>query len=118
MSGRVAWIDLTVDAAEDVRDFYANVVGWRPEPASMGDYDDYNMLPSDDEAPVAGICHARGENAGIPAQWMIYVTVPDVAAAAEAVEAHGGRVLRAPKQGGKSCIIQDPAGAVMTLYQD
>jgi predicted enzyme related to lactoylglutathione lyase len=32
----VAWQDLTVPNAEAIRDFYAVVVGWRPEPVDMG----------------------------------------------------------------------------------
>ena len=41
--GKVGWIDMTTADAEAVRDFYAAVVGFEPEPVSMGDYDDYNM---------------------------------------------------------------------------
>ena len=31
-SGRIGWIDVTVPNAEDVRDFYARVPGWRFAP--------------------------------------------------------------------------------------
>ena len=41
--GLIGWFDLTVPNAGKVKDFYAKVVGWKPEPVSMGDYDDYNM---------------------------------------------------------------------------
>lgn len=34
--GSIGWIDLTVDDAPRVRDFYAAVVGWKPEPVPMG----------------------------------------------------------------------------------
>ena len=34
--GTVAWTDLTVPDAEGIRDFYARVVGWVPEPVAMG----------------------------------------------------------------------------------
>lgn len=33
--GAVAWVDLTVDDAPKVRDFYAGVVGWTPSGAVM-----------------------------------------------------------------------------------
>ena len=42
-TGKIGWIDITVDDAGALRDFYADVVGLRPEPVSMGDYDDFNM---------------------------------------------------------------------------
>lgn len=41
--GEIGWIDLTVAPAEAVADFYRAVVGWRKEPTSMGDYNDFNM---------------------------------------------------------------------------
>jgi predicted enzyme related to lactoylglutathione lyase len=29
--GKIGWIDITVDDAGGLRDFYAKVVGWKPE---------------------------------------------------------------------------------------
>ena len=57
--GTITWQDLTVGDAEALRDFYAAVVGWTPEPVKMGDYADFTMKA--DTEPVAGICHARGQ---------------------------------------------------------
>ena len=34
--GSIGWIDLTIPDAERIRDFYAAVAGWKPEPESMG----------------------------------------------------------------------------------
>ena len=117
--GEVAWSDLTVANAEGVRDFYAAVVGWKPEVVGMGDYSDYTMCAPGSGAAVAGVCHARGVNAGLPAQWLVYIVVADVGAAAARCEAMGGRVLVRPKPtgGGRFCVIQDPAGAVCALSQ-
>ena len=115
--GSAAWVDLTVGDAVTIRDFYQSVVGWRPEPVGMGDYDDFNMLDADGRA-VAGVCHARGQNAGLPAQWLIYVVVEDVDASAATCQSLGGAVLVAPRAMGKGryCVIRDPAGAVCALY--
>ena len=74
---QIGWIDLTVDNAEEVKSFYEKVVGWKSEGVNMGDYDDFNMLTPDGDA-VTGICHARGPNADIPAQWLIYITVDNL----------------------------------------
>ena len=41
--GSVVWTDLTVNNASEVKDFYQQVVGWKPNPVSMGDYDDFTM---------------------------------------------------------------------------
>ena len=117
--GTIAWTDLTVPDAERVRDFYRAVVGWRTEPVEMDGYDDYNMLPPDEDAPAAGICHARGANADLPAQWLMYVVVEDLDASIVACRENGGRVVVGPKGlgGGRYCVIQDPAGACCALYQ-
>lgn len=117
--GSIGWVDLTVPDADALRDFYAQVVGWKPQPVDMGGYADYNMLgPSD--TPVAGVCHSRGVNAGIPAVWMVYITVADMDAALAAVQSLGGKTLgpvKGTKGKSRTCIIQDPAGAVCTLYE-
>ena len=117
--GKIGWIDMTVDDAEGVRDFYKSVVGWEHEDVSMGDYSDYSMTLPQSGAAVSGICHARGANAGLPGGWLIYITVADVDASAAACTANGGEVLVEPKglAGGRFCIIRDPAGATAALYQ-
>jgi len=118
-TGRIGWIDITVEDAESLRDFYAAVAGWRPESVSMGDYDDFTMTLAGSGEPAAGICHARGSNAALPAQWLIYITVDDVDASAATCEALGGKVLVGPKAmgGGRFAVIEDPGGAVAALYQ-
>ena len=117
--GTIGWIDLTVDDAEPVRDFYAAVTGWRPEPVVMGGYDDYNMVSPATGEPVAGVCHARGANASLPAAWMIYIVVEDLDESVAACRANGGEVVAGPRGMGRDryCVIRDPAGAVAALYQ-
>jgi predicted enzyme related to lactoylglutathione lyase len=118
--GKISWTDLTVENAEDIRDFYQAVVGWNPEPVGMGEYSDYNMTAPATGVAAAGICHARGVNAELPAQWLIYITVDDVASCAEKCVERGGKILVGPKKMGDQggyCVIQDPAGAVAALYQ-
>ena len=93
--GRVAWRDLTVPNAEEIRDFYSAVVGWSWSPVDMDAYDDYNMTaPSGGEA-VAGICHARGVNGKLPPQWLMYVAVEDVDESARRCREFGSRKLLA-----------------------
>jgi predicted enzyme related to lactoylglutathione lyase len=117
--GTIIWRDLTVPDAAAIRDFYARVVGWRAQPVSMGPYNDFNMLPPDTQEPAAGICYARGTNADLPPQWLVYVVVPNVDAAAAMCAELGGAVVALPRPlgGGRMCVIRDPAGAVCALYQ-
>ena len=120
-TGSISWIDLTVPDAVKIREFYSEVVGWRTEPVSMGEYDDFNMIrPSNSEA-VAGVCHARGGNADLPAKWLIYITVEDLDRSIARCEELGGKVIAGPRNAGgegRFCVIEDPAGAVAALYSD
>lgn len=117
--GSIGWADLTVPDATGLRDFYAQVAGWTVMPLSMGDYDDYVMMQPGTEIPVAGVCHARGKNAGLPPVWLLYITVTDLDARLAACTAAGGTVLMAPRSSGgaaRYAVIQDPAGAAVALY--
>ena len=117
--GKIGWIDISVDDAAGLRDFYKNVVGWQSEDVSMGEYSDYSMLmPGSDEA-VSGICHARGSNADLRGGWLIYIIVADVNVSAASCKANGGKVVVEPRglAGGQFCIIEDPSGATAALYQ-
>ncbi len=118
-TGSVTWMDLTIPNADAVRDFYAAVAGWQATPVDMGGYSDYCMGPPRAKAPVAGICHARGPNRGLPRQWLIYITVADLAASLRACRKAGGKVLRPTRRMGSArmAVVQDPAGAVAALYQ-
>ena len=117
--GKIGWIDMTVDNATLLRDFYEKVVGWRVEDTSMGDYSDYTMLSPSDGDAIAGVCHARGSNADLPGGWLIYITVADVDSSAAACLENGGKILVPPRglAGGTFCVIEDPSGATAALYQ-
>lgn len=118
--GRVEWIDLTVDDASRVRDFYCAVVGWSSTDVEMGSYSDFNINLPGTQDTVAGICHARGSNANLPSQWLIYVRVESAKESAAQCEKLGGKILDGPRRMGGSnfCVIEDPAGAVMALMSD
>ena len=68
---------------------------------------------------VAGICHRRGPNASLPAQWLLHLLVEDVdRSAAQCVEL-GGAIIDGPRSigSGRFCVIRDPAGAFCALYR-
>jgi len=117
--GKIGWIDMTVDDASGLRDFYQKVVGWKIEDTRMDGYDDYTMMSPDDGEAVAGICHARGSNADLSGGWLIYITVADVEASAAECVANGGKIVVEPRKlaGGLFCVIEDPSGANAALYQ-
>jgi hypothetical protein len=118
--GSVGWMDLTVPNAEAVRDFYQEVVGWKPTPLDMKGYQDFVMSTPEKEDAVAGVCHARGSNAGLPPVWLIYITVEDLDRSVEKVKQQGGKIrqeIRSLGGMGRMCVIEDPAGAVSALFE-
>jgi predicted enzyme related to lactoylglutathione lyase len=118
--GAIGWTDIAVPDADTLRDFYAAVVGWKWDGFDMGGYSDYVMMEPESGKAVGGICHARGGNAGLPAAWLVYITVADLERSVEEVKARGGAVLKGPAQAGPSgrfAVIRDPAGAVAALFQ-
>jgi predicted enzyme related to lactoylglutathione lyase len=115
--GGISWIDLTVENAEQARDFYRSVVGFEFEGLPMGGYDDFVMKsPVDSDAQV-GICHAKGPNADIPPHWLIYFNVADINDSMDQCLALGGEVIRDRSDMGsyEMCILRDPSGAAFAL---
>lgn len=121
--GRIAWLDLTVSDASATREFYQQVVGWSVEKVAMKDggdnYADYNMA-GEVGTPVAGVCHARGVNVGLPSVWMIYLPVGDLDESLRRVGEEGGKVVKAMKGTDARyayAAVQDPAGAYLALVR-
>jgi predicted enzyme related to lactoylglutathione lyase len=117
--GDMAWLDLTVPNASQVKDFYQEVIGWKSEACSMGDYEDYTMLNAITGDATAGVCHTTGVNAGLPPVWIPYFLVADIEQSVSAVKSKGGTLLTDIKSMGndKYVMIKDPAGAICSLYQ-
>ena len=118
--GTIEWLDLTVEEASRAKDFYCSVVGWSNSEQDMGSYSDYNVNLPGTTNTVAGICHARGASANLPAQWLMYVRVEDVSQSIERCKKLGGKVVDGPKRLGNQrfCVIEDPAGAVLGLLSN
>lgn len=115
----IGWADLTVDDAPTLRDFYARVMGWVSEPLDMGGYADFVMHDAASGDAVAGVCHARGDNAALPAVWLVYFRVADLDASLGQVVVGGGAIVQEPRRGGgtRFAVVRDPAGAVCALFE-
>jgi len=118
--GRISWLDLTVPDAVGTRGFYEAVVGWSAREFEMEDADgryvDY-VLSSSDGSAVAGVCHARGVNRGLPVAWMIYLPVGDLAESLRRAVEGGGEVVRSSRSGDDLAyaVIRDPVGTHLAL---
>lgn len=120
--GSLSWFDLTIPNAEEVKDFYSKVIGWKYQPVPMenGKYNDFNMIAPESDLTVTGICHTRGVNKNLPAQWMLYFTVKELDKCIQECNASGGKIIVESKDMGnygRYCVIEDPAGAVCALFE-
>lgn len=117
--GEIVWVDLTIPNAEEVREFYLSVTGWGSDEFNMGDYSDYVVATPQNNKTVAGIVHARGDNAGLPPYWLIYIKVRSLEESMEAARSRGGEILAGPKSFGAArfCVLRDPAGAVFGIVE-
>lgn len=111
-------MDLAVENAREVSDFNGRVARRSKLEFPVEDYDDLFVGP-DEKNVVAGICDARGPNADIPPEWMIYINVDDLDASLKAVQDNGGEIKDAIRCAGAAwyCMIADPAGVICTLFE-
>jgi uncharacterized protein len=120
--GSLSWFDLTIPNADDVKDFYSKVIGWKSEPVPMekGNYNDYNMKAPESDLTVTGVCNTRGVNQNLPSQWLLYFTVENLDKSVEECKTNRGKVIVESKDMGnfgRYCVIEDPAGAVCALFE-
>jgi len=113
--GKFVWNDLLTKDLAASRAFYASMFGWtfRQETREGRPY----LIAELDGKPVAGLLDVHDMKEADP-QWVSFVSVPDVDAAAEQVRAAGGKVLVAPravKVGGRAAVVADPQGAPLGL---
>lgn len=117
--GGIAWVDLTIPDAAGVKEFYRSVTGWEVGEFDMGGYSDFMVSSPADKETVAGICHAKGDNANLPPSWLIYVKVENLDASIEAAKREGGEVVTEPKSFGAArfCVLKDPAGVAFAIIE-
>ncbi|WP_217914126.1 VOC family protein [Miltoncostaea marina] len=120
--GLFCWADLGTTDAAGARAFYAELLGWEPDPArSAPDPDEYAVMAIDGAA-VAGV-YLQDEDQrarGVPPAWLSYVAVEDADATAARAQELGGALLMGPKdvaEDGRMALIGDPQGAVFALWQ-
>jgi len=111
--GRWVWAELFADNVDTEKAFYQEVFGWQFVSRGTGTHT-YTLVSADGK-PIAGIIHhTKKADAERSARWLPFISVPDVARAAEQATAAGGKVVIPPKilRGrGQSAVLEDPEGA-------
>ena len=112
--GRFGWNELCTHDAAAALGFYGELFGWENrETLDMGPMGGYRFL--DHGAARLG---AVVEMKATPPHWNLYITVPDIDAAVEAVRAAGGAVETGPHEvptGEHILLGRDPQGAPFAL---
>lgn len=113
-NGKVCYIEMPAVDIHRSADFYAQVFGWRIRQRGDG-----HTAFDDTTGEVSGTW-VVGRRASSEPGLLFYIMVDSVAAAVDAVIAHGGEIVQpigvdAPEVTAR---FRDPGGNVIGLYQD
>jgi predicted enzyme related to lactoylglutathione lyase len=117
--GRFAWYELITTDMPGAKAFYADVVGWGVQDASMPNLA-YSLFTVEG-ASVSGLMdlpeHAR--KMGATPRWMGYVSVGDVDVTADRIKRLGGAVYVPPTDSniGRISVVADPQTATLALVK-
>lgn len=118
--GNFSWVDLVTDDTEGSVRFYQGLFGWSHS-VDLMPQGQYHMFHRDEKV-LAGMVEMppAPEGQRFPPVWMSYVLVDDVDAAAARCTELGGTVLMPSRDitdAGRMCMIQDPTGGSLGLWQ-
>ena len=113
-NGKVCYIEIPAAEIQRSADFYEKVFGWRIRQRRDG-----HIAFDDTTGEVSGTW-VHGRPPSTDPGLLVYIMVDSVAAAVEAVIAHGGAIVQpigadAPEITAR---FSDPAGNVIGLYQE
>jgi uncharacterized protein len=118
LPGKFVWYEHVSNDAKRAQAFYAEVLGWKTLAMPMG-AESYEMACFGD-SPDTMVAGYTPPTHGEPAQWLAYVSVEDVDAAAKAAVANGGKIVDAPSDiptVGRVARLADPHGAELGLLK-
>ena len=116
-TNRMAWVDLGSKNMDAAKRFYTELFGWTTFQVPDPDYQGYTVFQLDGKA-VGGVMDLSDNPA--PPNWLPYISVADVRAAAGRARQAGAELLVEPmdvKTSGSMAVIKDPTGAAVGLWQ-
>ena len=115
LHGKFVWFEHMSNDIPKARAFYEPLFGWHTEMVPMGDQR-YPMI----HCESGGIGGFNPAPPGVAAQWVSYLSVPDVDKLHAAALAAGATALMAPTnigEVGRGSAIKDPTGAPFSLWK-
>jgi predicted enzyme related to lactoylglutathione lyase len=115
VAGALTWNDLAAPDLQDAGSFYSALFDWTIEPVP-GTEMPYHVIKNSAGRNNGGIHPVMPP--GTPPRWEVYLGTNDIEASLARVDELGGRKLMGPMPAGPGTIavVQDPQGAVFTLY--
>ncbi|HEX8620026.1 MAG TPA: VOC family protein [Thermoanaerobaculia bacterium] len=113
--GSFCWIELATRDAAAARDFYTRLFGWAVNEIPMGEMGTYFIFQKNGR-DVAALY----QDAEQRPNWLSYISVRDIDAAAEQARSLGGTVNRGPFdvfESGRMAVAADPQGAQFALWE-
>jgi len=119
--GCFSWHELYTADQEAAFGFYSDIFGWEKTDAmDMGEKGIYQMFGPEGAGGVTyGGMMDHPEEMPTPPQWLYYILVPDIEAAASRVKELGGEVFMGPMEvpgGDRIAMCVDPQGAAFALH--
>lgn len=122
--GQVCWIDLATSDATAAASFYSHLFGWSAAERHVrqGGVDGWFSTLARNGTVFASLYQlTRGQIAGgVPSHWMPYVAVASADVAAAMACARGASLIVEPQDIAglaRICLIEDPTGALIGLWQ-
>jgi predicted enzyme related to lactoylglutathione lyase len=112
MPNRLVHLELHTADRTRALDFYASLLGWRPEQIRAGG-SAYTALE------LGSVGGGVVEWSAARSLWLPYVAVDDVSSATEQAQDLGASVLLAPREGpaGWRSVVSEPAGGEVAFWQ-
>ena len=104
------WYELAVKDTDRATEFYSDLFGWKA--SGSPDYTEWSL----GEQRIGGMMSIPD----VPPNWMPYIMTEDCDATAKAAQAAGATLLLGPGNAGEHgrfCIMIDPTGATIAIYQ-
>ena len=113
--GKICYLEIPANKAEDAGQFYSNIFGWNVRQRGDGN------LAFDDAGSVSGTW-VKEEDRTPDEHTRVYIMVDDISAALNQIEAAGGKVLTPRKDIGPNmgafAAFADPVGNEFGLYEE
>lgn len=113
--GKICYLEIPANKAEDAADFYSRIFGWEIRPRNDGN------LAFDDSGCVSGTW-VKEQDRTLDERTRVYIMVDDITAALEQIIVSGGKVLTPRTEIGPNmgvfAAFADPVGNEFGLYEE